>query len=146
MLTAMRRASLRVSSLATEQGGGNLRAVTCSTYECCSAADQSQNEQQDDRADEGIDDRSNKAATDYNADLREHPTSDQAADDTNDSRNPGGGKRRGNVADQSVTAAFNRHTGKPTGFNAARPKASLSRIGTWRSALDQVFLITATCF
>src|SRR5689334_1438302 len=60
-----------------------------------SAADQSQNDQQDDCADEGIDDRSNKAATDCNADLREHPTSDQAADDTNDSRNPGGGKRRG---------------------------------------------------
>jgi hypothetical protein len=118
MLTAMRRASLRVSSLATEQGGGNLRAVTCSTYECCSAADQSQNEQQDDRADEGIDDRSNKAATDYNADLREHPTSDQAADYTNDSRNPGGGKRRGNFADQSVAVAFNRHTGKPTGSGA----------------------------
>jgi hypothetical protein len=83
-----------------------------------SAANQSQNDQQDDRADEGIDDRSNKAATDYNADLREHPTSDQAADDTNDSRNPGGGKRRGNVADQSVAAAFNRHTGKPTGSGA----------------------------
>src|SRR5690348_8474331 len=82
-----------------------------------SAADQSQNDQQDDRADEGIDDRSNKVATDFNADLREHPTSDQAADDTDDSRNPGLGERRGNVADQSVAAA-NRHTGKPTGSAA----------------------------
>jgi hypothetical protein len=77
-----------------------------------SAADQSQNDQQDDRADEGIDDRSNKVATDYNADLREHPTSDQAADDTDDSRNPGLGERRGNVADQSVAAA-NRPASQP---------------------------------
>src|ERR1700752_2719405 len=82
-----------------------------------STRDQSQNNQQDDRADEGIDDRSNKVATDYNANLREHPTSGQAADDTNDSRNPGLGERRGNVADQSVAAA-NRHTGKPTGSAA----------------------------
>src|SRR5215471_5940904 len=72
-----------------------------------SALYQPQNDQQDDRADEGVDDRSNEAAADYNANLREQPTSDQAADNTDD-----------NVADQSVAATFDYHTGKPTGDGA----------------------------
>jgi hypothetical protein len=71
------------------------------------ARDQSQNDQQDNGPNKGVDDRGNEAAADCNADLREQPTCDQAADDTND-----------NVADQSVAAALDHHTGKPTGNGA----------------------------
>ena len=46
------------------------------------ALDQSQSDQEDNRADEGVDDRGNKAAADCDAELRQQPTSDEAADNS----------------------------------------------------------------
>jgi hypothetical protein len=82
--------------------GGNLRAATL-----CSAGYQSQNEQQDNRADEGVDDCGNDPAADYDADLWQQPAGDQGADNADD-----------NITDQPVAAAFDRHTGQPTGDGA----------------------------
>ena len=67
------------------------------------APDQSQSDQEDNRADEGVDDRGNKAAADCDAELRQQPASDQTAENAND-----------DVADQPVPTAFDQHTGKPT--------------------------------
>src|SRR5215471_10518367 len=64
--------------------------------------DQSQNDQQDNRADKSVDDRGNNTAADYYADLRQQPASDQAAENAND-----------DVAYQPVATAFDHHTGKP---------------------------------
>ena len=44
-----------------------------------STCDQSQNNQQDHRADEGVDDRCNNASANDDADLRQQPASDQTA-------------------------------------------------------------------
>src|SRR5499427_9604216 len=70
----------------------------------CSAFNQAQNEQQNNRTDEGVDNRGNKTAPDYNAELRQQPTSDEAADYSDD-----------DIPDKPVTAAFDQHTSKPTG-------------------------------
>jgi hypothetical protein len=64
---------------------------------------QSQSDQQDNRADEGVDDRGDHTATDYYADLRQQPASEQTAENAND-----------DVAYQPVATAFDHHTGKPT--------------------------------
>jgi hypothetical protein len=69
-----------------------------------SAFNQAQNEQQNNRTDEGVDNRGNKTAPDYNAELRQQPTSDEAADYSDD-----------DIPDKPVTAAFDKHTSKPTG-------------------------------
>src|SRR5262249_36356682 len=60
-------------------------------------------DQQDNRADEGVDDRGDNTATDYYADLGQQPASEQTAENAND-----------DVAYQPVTTAFDHHTGKPT--------------------------------
>src|SRR5262249_3829725 len=70
----------------------------------CGAFNQTQNEQQNDRADERVDDRGNHTGPDHNAELRQQPTSDETADDPDD-----------DIPNQPVAAAFNNHTGKPTG-------------------------------
>jgi hypothetical protein len=82
--------------------GGNLLPVTLS-----STPDQSQNDQQNNRADEGVDDRGNNAAADYDADLRQQPAGNESADNPND-----------DVADQPVAPTFYDHAGKPTGDGA----------------------------
>jgi len=64
---------------------------------------QSQCDQQDNRADEGVYDRRDHTAADYYADLRQQPASEQTAENAND-----------DVADQPVATAFDHHTGKPT--------------------------------
>src|ERR1700720_17100 len=69
--------------------------------------DQPDDDQQDDRADKGVDDRGDKAATDGDADLRQQPTGDECADDADD-----------DVADQSEAAAFHDHAGQPAGNRA----------------------------
>jgi hypothetical protein len=68
-----------------------------------SAFDQSQSDQQDNRADEGVYDRGDHTAADYYADLRQQPASEQTAENAND-----------DVAYQPVTTALDHHTGKPT--------------------------------
>ena len=101
----------------TDQGGGKRRAVISQhgfrlggppqefPYQSlCSAFNQAQNEQQNNRTDEGVDNRGNKTAPDYNAELRQQPTSDEAADYSDD-----------DIPDKPVTAAFDQHTSKPTG-------------------------------
>src|SRR6516165_5014766 len=101
----------------TNHGGGKRRAVISQhgfrlggppqefPYQSlCSAFNQAQNEQQNNRTDEGVDNRGNKTAPDYNAELRQQPTSDEAADYSND-----------DIPDKPVTAAFDKHTSKPTG-------------------------------
>src|SRR5579872_1890135 len=71
------------------------------------AFDEPQNEQKDDGADEGIDDRGNEARADIDAEPRQQPAGDQAADDADD-----------NIADQSESAAFDDHAGKPASDRA----------------------------
>jgi hypothetical protein len=61
-------------------------------------------EQQDYRADEGIDDRADDAAAKVEADGRQQISSDNGSHDADD-----------NVADQSKSAALNHHAGEPTG-------------------------------
>jgi hypothetical protein len=68
------------------------------------ARDQSQNDQQDNGPNKGVDDRSNNATADCYANPRQQPASDECADNPND-----------DVADQPETTAFNHHAGKPTG-------------------------------
>src|SRR6516165_2007305 len=68
-----------------------------------STLNQSQSDQQDNRADEGVDDRGDHTAADYYADLRQQPASEQTAENAND-----------DVAYQPVTTAFDHHPGKPT--------------------------------
>src|SRR6516164_861662 len=79
-------------------------ANTFSISNLCSSFNQAQNEQQNNRADERVDNRGNNTGPDHNAELRQQPTSDKAADDSDD-----------DIPDQPVAAAFNNHTGKPTG-------------------------------
>jgi hypothetical protein len=69
--------------------------------------DQSQNDQQNNRADEGVDDRANGATADYNADPWQQPASDKTTD------NP-----HNDVTDESVAATLNDHTSKPASYGA----------------------------
>jgi hypothetical protein len=66
------------------------------------ALDQPDNDQQDHRADEGIDDRGDEAAADGNAKPGQKPARNQTADDADN-----------NVADQAEAAAFDDHAGEP---------------------------------
>src|SRR5271155_3146669 len=68
---------------------------------------QTQDDQQDHRADEGIDDFTNEPRSDRKPDDRQQITGNQAADDADD-----------DVADQSEAATLHDHTGKPTGNRA----------------------------
>src|SRR5271155_675487 len=71
------------------------------------AFDQPDNDQQNHRADEGIDHVGNKAATDEESDPRQQPAGDKRADNADD-----------DVADQPETAALDHHPGKPAGDRA----------------------------
>ena len=88
------------------------------------ALDQSQNDQQDNRADEGVYDRGNNTAADYDADLRQQPASDQTAENPND-----------DVADQPVATAFQSQALSPNCATVIDARSDRARPGQRNASL-----------